>query len=90
MNGFQDKAEGFFGAVSLQINNGAVFIRSDAVLPRKAVPANGSGKPAGAGNGYRENGYSQCENALGGGGVVEETLLQKGPSTTKHFNPTSI
>ena len=47
MNGFQDKAEGFFGAVSLQINNGAVFIRSDAVLPRKAVPANGSGKPCG-------------------------------------------
>ncbi|VZH35401.1 conserved protein of unknown function [Desulfovibrio sp. 86] len=43
----------------------AVAIRSDAVLPRKAVPANGSGKSAGAGNGYRENGYSQCENALG-------------------------
>ena len=65
----------------------AVAIRSAAVLPRKAVPANGSGKPAGAGNGYRENGYSQCENALGGGGVGEETLLQKGPSPTKYFLP---
>ncbi|SCM73838.1 hypothetical protein KL86DES1_21555 [uncultured Desulfovibrio sp.] len=43
----------------------AVAIRSGAVLPRKAVPANGSGKPAGAGNGYRESGYSQSENALG-------------------------
>ncbi|SCM70283.1 hypothetical protein KL86DES1_10309 [uncultured Desulfovibrio sp.] len=42
----------------------AVAIRSDAVLPRKAVPANGSGKPAEVGNGYRENGYSQCENAI--------------------------
>ena len=25
---------------------------------------------------------------LGGGGVGEETLLQKGPSPTKHFNVT--
>ena len=33
--------------VTAQINSGAVFIRSDAVLPRKAVPANGSGKPCG-------------------------------------------
>ncbi|SCM72530.1 hypothetical protein KL86DES1_20679 [uncultured Desulfovibrio sp.] len=41
----------------------AVAIHSDAVLPRKSVPANGSGKSAGAGNGYRENRYSQCENA---------------------------
>ncbi|SCM74208.1 hypothetical protein KL86DES1_21797 [uncultured Desulfovibrio sp.] len=33
--------------ITAQINSGAVFIRSDAVLPRKAVPANGSGKPCG-------------------------------------------
>ena len=26
---------------------------------------------------------------LGGGGVGEETLLQKGPSPTKHFSPLS-
>ncbi|SCM74195.1 hypothetical protein KL86DES1_21789 [uncultured Desulfovibrio sp.] len=31
----------------------AVAIRSDAVLPRKAVPANGSGKPCG--NGCRKD-----------------------------------
>ena len=44
----------------------AVAIRSGAVLLRKAVPANGSGTPAGAAKGCRENGYSQCENTLGG------------------------
>jgi hypothetical protein len=33
--------------VTAQINSGAVFVRSDAVLPRKVVPAKGSGKPCG-------------------------------------------
>ncbi|SCM75001.1 exported hypothetical protein [uncultured Desulfovibrio sp.] len=39
-----------------------VAIRSGAVLPRKTVPSTVQASPAG--NGYRENGYSQCENAL--------------------------